>query len=79
MLNLCKYKDILGVPSQGFHSKRFLGMALGDILGTIGLAVLFSYFLNKSFLWVLLIVFGLGELLHVVFCVPTTFIKVFKK
>ena len=40
----CPYKFVLGIPGQGFHSTRFMGLALNDFLGTIGLALITTYF-----------------------------------
>lgn len=71
----CPYKFILGIPKQGFHSQRFLGFALNDFLGTIGLALLTSYFL-KIKLWISFLGwFILGELLHFLFGVQTEFLS----
>lgn len=41
---LCKYKDALGIPRQGFHEARISGLdiALNDTLGTIGLGTIFG-------------------------------------
>lgn len=70
----CPYKFILGIPGQGFHSTRFMGFALNDWLGTIGLALLTTYFFKinfwKSFFWWFLI----GEILHYLFGVQTAFL-----
>lgn len=30
----CPYKYIFGIPEQGFHSTRIMGLALNDTLGT---------------------------------------------
>jgi hypothetical protein len=70
----CPYKFILGIPKQGFHSQRFLGLALNDFLGTIGLALITSYTL-KIKLWISFLGwFILGELLHYYFGVQTEFL-----
>jgi hypothetical protein len=71
----CPYKDIFGIPGTGFHSQRFMGLALNDTLGTIVLAVLVTYFFNVS-LWKSIIgMFLLGEILHYVFGVQTAFLN----
>ncbi len=77
---LCKYKDILGVPNQGFHSARLFGFARNDLLGTFGIAFLIAIIfyrktLLKSFLIISIILFILAILLHRLFCVNTTLNK----
>ena len=72
---LCQYKDILGEPSQGFHSARLFGLARNDLIGTVIGAWLLSYWRNWSFLKTLLVVFILGQILHWLFCVDTAFLK----
>jgi hypothetical protein len=78
MMDLCKYKDILGVPKQGFHKERLFGFARNDILSTIFGAFLISFFFYKksflySFIIWMVILFILGIILHRIFCVNTTF------
>ena len=77
-INLCKYKDILGVPGQGFHKERLFGFARNDVLGTIFIGFIISFIfyrktLIKSFLLWTLMLFILGTILHRIFCVNTTF------
>lgn len=72
---LCKYIDVFGKPRQGIHSYRFLGIALVDSILTIFLAFLLSWLLNKSFIWTLIILFVIGQLMHILFCVDTSFIN----
>ena len=55
---------MFGIPGQGFHSVRLLGMALGDWIGTLLLAWLTSYLTETSFLWNFVAWFVLGEILH---------------
>ena len=38
----CPYKYILGIPGQGVHAARFLGLAINDVLMTIAAAFLTS-------------------------------------
>lgn len=78
---LCKYKDVLGVPKKGFHSTRFMGFALYDILGTFGIAFIIAFIfyrnsLLKSFIIISIILFILGIILHRLFCVNTTLNKI---
>jgi len=70
----CPYKFILGIPGQGFHSTRFLGYAVNDTLGTVGLALLTSMLFGVN-VWVSLAVWFIGgEILHYVFGVQTAFL-----
>ncbi len=84
-MNLCKYKDVLGVPKQGFHSKRFYGYAINDVLGTFFIAFLITIiFYRKNFLInfiiISLLLFILAILLHRLFCVNTTLnVQIFGK
>ena len=71
-MNLCKYKNILGEPGKGVHSYRLFGVAIVDVIMTIIAAYIISYFLKYSFIYVLLILFAYGIVLHRLFCVPTT-------
>jgi hypothetical protein len=72
----CPYKDALGKPEEGFHSARFMGIAVGDTLATIGGA----YFIAKAFgfdyLPTLIVFFTVGELMHWYFCVDSAFLKI---
>ena len=78
-MSLCQYKDALGKPNEGFHKERLLGMARNDLLGTIAISVLIGFFMNKNILLVFIVIFLLGVLLHLIFCVDTAFIKFLKK
>ena len=74
-MNLCKYKNILGVPGQGPHSYRIFNIAIVDVVLTIILAYIISYIYNISFVKTSIILFILGILLHRLFCVRTTIDK----
>jgi hypothetical protein len=74
-MNLCKYKNILGVPGKGVHSYRFMGVAIIDVIMTIIAAIIISFFTKKSFIKILIILFILGIILHRLFCVRTTIDK----
>lgn len=75
MKELCKYKDILGKPEKGFHSTRFMGVAIYDVIGTLIVSLLISYYTKYSFVYVALFLFILGIILHRLFCVRTTIDK----
>lgn len=75
MFNLCKYKDILGKPGKGAHSYRIFNIAIVDVLLTILLAYIISFFAKTNFMYTLIIVFILGIISHRIFCVRTTIDK----
>jgi hypothetical protein len=70
----CPYKYALGIPEQGVHATRFLGLALNDTLMTIIGSALISFFTGYSFLLTFLFIFVLGEVLHVLFGTQTAFL-----
>lgn len=70
---LCKYKDIFGKVGQGVHSYRIFNIAIVDVLLTLLGAFIIHLLLPKySFLYILIILFVLGIILHRLFCVRTT-------
>jgi hypothetical protein len=71
----CPYANALGVPGQGVHSTRFLGMAVNDWLATFVLAAIVAWLFKANFLYTLVYVFVFGELLHYFYGVPTAFLK----
>ena len=71
-MNLCKYKDIFGKPGKGAHSYRFMGIAVVDVVATLLVAFLISYFAKYNFLNTCIILFILGIIAHRLFCVRTT-------
>jgi len=74
-MDLCKYKNILGVPGQGPHSYRIFNIAIVDVILTIIAAYIISYIFNILFLKTSITLFILGILLHRLFCVRTTIDK----
>jgi hypothetical protein len=78
-----EYKDKLGKPNEGVHSRRFLGLAIFDVVGTIAgagiigliISLIFKYNFLITFLVTLLVLFIIGIFLHRIFCVNTTINK----
>lgn len=68
---LCKYRHIFGEERKGFHSYRFLDVAIGDVIGTVLIALLIAYLFNFSFLNTVIVAFIVGILAHRLFCVNT--------
>ena len=79
MMNLEKYKHIFGEPGKGSHESRFLGMARNDLLLTIIGAIAIGHYNNVSFIFVFIVLFVLGTLLHMLFGVETAVVKMIKK
>lgn len=82
MLSDCKnkYSEILGKVGKGVHSYRIFNIAIVDVIATILLAYIINniikFFYSKSlFIYILIILFILGIILHRLFCVDTTINK----
>ena len=67
----CPYANSLGIPKQGVHASRFMGLALNDIIATIVVAILTTFIFKISLINSLLIWFIGGEILHYVFGTQT--------
>ena len=67
---------LLGEPGKGVHAARFFGFALNDTLMTIAAALITSYVFNIVWWKSMIAWFVAGEILHVLFCVDTEFLKV---
>ena len=74
-MSLCKYKNLLGIPKEGIHAYRFLGLAIADVIMTIIAAIPIAYVFKTSFMYAALSLFALGIILHRLFCVRTTIDK----
>jgi hypothetical protein len=75
-MNLCKYKNAFGIVGKGIHSYRILDIAILDVLVTLFVAFLISYFFKISFLYTSIFLFILGIIVHRLFCVRTTVDKI---
>jgi hypothetical protein len=71
---LCKYKNILGKPGKGMHF-HVLGIAIVDLLLTIGVAVLLWRWKKWNPFIVFAVLMLIAILLHRLFCVNTTINK----
>jgi hypothetical protein len=72
-MNLCQYKDILGKPNEGIHRIRILDVAIVDVIFAVILGLLIANFLKVNKASGILVSFGLGVLVHKMFCVETKF------
>jgi hypothetical protein len=71
-----EYKNIFGEVGKGVHSYRIFNIAIVDVFLTVLLAYIIYYFSNSySFLFILLLVFISGIILHRLFGVKTTINK----
>ena len=70
----CPYAFIFGKPGTGFHSMRFMGYAVGDTLGTVGLALLTAWIFKINWMLSLVVWFVVGEWMHYYFGVQTAFL-----
>jgi hypothetical protein len=70
----CPYKHLLGIPEQGVHAKRFLGMAFNDTIMTVIAAAIIAFFTGYSFLWTFIVLWIVAEILHILFGVQTAFL-----
>jgi len=75
---LCKYKNLFGIPNQGIHQHRIFGLATMDIIQTIIGALLISWFFKIKFWICLVTLFVIGEVLHILFCVDSAFLRWFQ-
>lgn len=74
-MNLCQYRDIAGKPGEGFH-RHFLGIAVGDVLGTVLIVFLIHKIFSTNFWLLLAITMLIAVLVHRLFCVDTTVNKI---
>ena len=71
-MDLCKYRNALGVPGKGLHEYRFMGIAVVDLALTIVAAILIAKMAGWPSIYVLGGLLVLGVLAHRMFCVRTT-------
>jgi len=74
-MSLCKYNTIFGKPNEGLHSYRLFNIAVIDVFATVILAYIIHKLTKYKFIYILLILFGLGIIFHRLFCVKTTIDK----
>jgi len=72
MFDLCKYKDIFGKPNTGAHKFRIYNIAVIDVLATLFVGYILSWYFHWN-LWITLGgLFLSGIIIHRLFCVRTT-------
>lgn len=73
------YKNIFGEPKEGVHSIRVFDFAVVDIVLTILGAFIISKVCDMNFVFALILFFIIGQILHLIFCVETQFIKMVRE
>ena len=76
IMSLCKYSTIFGKPKEGAHSYRLFNVAIVDVVTTVILAYVIHKLTKYKFIYILIILFILGIILHRLFCVRTTIDKI---
>ena len=74
-MSKCPYANALGRAGEGVHATRVLGMSLNDWLMTILVAGLMAWLFKLDFVYTLVALFVLGEVLHYIFGVKSAFLK----
>jgi len=72
MQRQCQYQNIFGTPEKGVHSYRIFNIAIVDVILTLLLAMIITYFTKYSYKNILLFLLLTGIFLHWFFCVNTT-------
>jgi len=68
MLDLCKYKDIIGKPNTGLRKTfRIFDLAIIDILVTLFAVYMLSVYFKTSFLYIFLFTFLFMLIFHIFF------------
>lgn len=70
---MCKYANILGIPGKGIHRFRLGGIAVVDLVLTLGLALGLSYIPRGPpfTVWIIILLL-LAMVLHALFCTKTS-------
>lgn len=71
-MNLCKYKNLFGLPNKGIHSYKVFNISIMDVIMTIIGAIILSYIFNVPFIYTVIFLFICGIIAHRLFCVRTT-------
>lgn len=73
-MTTCPYANLLGVPGEGVHKPRFLGLARNDMIATILVAIITSYIFDINIFYSFAAWFISGEILHYFFGTKTAFL-----
>lgn len=72
-------KDIFGKPNTGLHSIRIANIAVVDVALTIFIGYLISVFFECDLITTIIVLFIIGEILHLLLGVETTVARWIKK
>lgn len=72
---VCKYSTLLGTPGEGIH-KHYLGIAIADLIATLIVAEIISYWFQWNFIIVLFALLLTGVIVHRILCVRTEVDKI---
>ena len=71
MLDLCKYKELFGIPDQGIHAFKIFGISVWDTLIAIAVALIIAWAFGWPYLHTIIGFLLLGIVVHRLFCVRT--------
>ena len=71
MIDLCKYKDLFGLPNTGLRQYRIFDIAIYDTVIVIICAWIISWVFQTPFWQTLIVIFMAGIVAHRLFCVRT--------
>ena len=74
-----KLKELAGNPGEGIHKTRLVDAAMFDYIGTIVLAIVISKLTKIPLVLSTIILFIIGELLHIMCGVKTSSVRYFSK
>jgi len=66
---LCQYKDILGKPREGIRKYRIFDFSIMDTAVVILFGYFISWYMKWNLVYVLVVLFTLGIIIHRLFCV----------
>jgi len=75
---LCNFSDICGKPRTGVHSFRIFDIAIIDFLMTIVGGLIIAKYMKWNILKTIMLLFIIGHILHILFCVDTKFVNILK-
>ena len=67
----CPFANILGIPGQGVHATRFLGIAWNDLWMTAVASIITAWFLQVHVIYSFMGWMVIAEILHIAFGVNT--------
>ena len=76
MIELCKYKNLFGIPGEGIHAFKIFGISVWDTLITIACALIIAWVSGWGYWHTIIGVFLLGIVVHRLFCVKTGLDKI---